>query len=199
MDREDDAETFGQINGGVRHIRCGQCASQRPSPSERRFLSPDSIVPTQTQGTQAWDRYAFVNNNPVRYNDPTGHMIEEDHGRGVGGSIDTPDTKDNSGDTGGGGKTKNKPNDNHSNCTNLDGGGTRCEVYISPDQAEALENVLIGVILFDFLLNEVLLAGGGTLLGTVFGIPEVGGVIGGIVGGLLTLYDGWVFANGVLC
>jgi RHS repeat-associated protein len=43
-------------------------------PSLGRFLSPDSIIPTQTQGTQAWDRYAFVNNNPVRYNDPTGHM-----------------------------------------------------------------------------------------------------------------------------
>ena len=31
-----------------------------------RFTQPDSIVPTQTQGTQAGDRYAFVNNNPVR-------------------------------------------------------------------------------------------------------------------------------------
>ncbi|WKZ50325.1 MAG: RHS repeat-associated core domain-containing protein [Anaerolineales bacterium] len=44
-------------------------------PSLGRFLSPDTIVPTSTQGTQAWDRYAFVNNNPVRYNDPTGHEI----------------------------------------------------------------------------------------------------------------------------
>ncbi|MBV6397133.1 MAG: hypothetical protein HFACDABA_02738 [Anaerolineales bacterium] len=44
-------------------------------PSLGRFTSPDSIVPTSTQGTQAWDRYAFVNNNPVRYNDPTGHSI----------------------------------------------------------------------------------------------------------------------------
>jgi RHS repeat-associated protein len=41
-----------------------------------RFLSPDSIVPTGTQGTQAWDRYAFVNNNPVRYTDPTGHFLD---------------------------------------------------------------------------------------------------------------------------
>ncbi|WKZ50323.1 MAG: RHS repeat-associated core domain-containing protein [Anaerolineales bacterium] len=48
-------------------------------PSLGRFLSPDTIVPTSTQGTQAWDRYAFVNNNPVRYNDPTGHWgCEED-------------------------------------------------------------------------------------------------------------------------
>jgi RHS repeat-associated protein len=43
-----------------------------------RFTQPDSIVPTGTQGTQAWDRYAFVNNNPVRYNDPTGHQITGD-------------------------------------------------------------------------------------------------------------------------
>jgi RHS repeat-associated protein len=45
-------------------------------PSLGRFTSPDTIVPTGTQGTQAWDRYAFVNNNPVRYNDPTGHGVD---------------------------------------------------------------------------------------------------------------------------
>ena len=42
-----------------------------------RFLSPDTIVPTSTQGTQAWDRYAFVNNNPVRYTDPSGHRVDD--------------------------------------------------------------------------------------------------------------------------
>jgi RHS repeat-associated protein len=46
-------------------------------PSLGRFISPDTIVPTGTQGTQAWDRYAFVNNNPVRYNDPTGHVADD--------------------------------------------------------------------------------------------------------------------------
>ena len=40
-----------------------------------RWAQPDSIVPLASQGTQAWDRYAFVNNNPVRYNDPSGHVI----------------------------------------------------------------------------------------------------------------------------
>ena len=30
-------------------------------------------MPLESQGVQAWDRYAFVNNNPTRYIDPTGH------------------------------------------------------------------------------------------------------------------------------
>jgi pyocin large subunit-like protein len=33
-------------------------------------------VPLEPQGVQAWDRYAYANNNPVRYNDPTGHWVE---------------------------------------------------------------------------------------------------------------------------
>lgn len=40
-----------------------------------RWVSPDNIVPLASQGVQAWDRYAYVNNNPVRYNDPTGHDV----------------------------------------------------------------------------------------------------------------------------
>jgi len=94
-------ETFGRSSGGVASRRpspsefTGQYAyTDDPStlgvtegfglmffnarwmdPSLGRFAQPDSIVPTQTQGTQAWDRYAFVNNNPVRYNDPTGHNV----------------------------------------------------------------------------------------------------------------------------
>ncbi|HEX5838020.1 MAG TPA: RHS repeat-associated core domain-containing protein [Anaerolineales bacterium] len=38
-----------------------------------RFTSADTIVP-QGQGVQAWDRYAYVNNNPLNYTDPSGHV-----------------------------------------------------------------------------------------------------------------------------
>ena len=44
-------------------------------PGLGRFAQADTIIPLQTQGVQAWDRYAGMNNNPVRYNDPSGHCV----------------------------------------------------------------------------------------------------------------------------
>jgi RHS repeat-associated protein len=44
-----------------------------------RFAQADTMIP-QSQGTQAYDRYAFVNNNPIRYTDPTGHKNCEEDG-----------------------------------------------------------------------------------------------------------------------
>lgn len=35
------------------------------------------MIPERSQGVQSWDRYAYVNNNPVRYNDPSGHMTDD--------------------------------------------------------------------------------------------------------------------------
>ncbi len=40
-----------------------------------RFAQADTIIPVDSQGVQAWDRYAGMNNNPVRYNDPSGHCV----------------------------------------------------------------------------------------------------------------------------
>ncbi|MBL8098504.1 MAG: RHS repeat-associated core domain-containing protein [Anaerolineales bacterium] len=40
-----------------------------------RFAQADTIVPEESQGVQAWDRFAYVNNSPIVYNDPTGHCI----------------------------------------------------------------------------------------------------------------------------
>ena len=40
------------------------------TPQSGRFMQADTIVPT-VQGTQAWDRFAYINNNPVNGTDPT--------------------------------------------------------------------------------------------------------------------------------
>jgi RHS repeat-associated protein len=42
------------------------------SPKLGRFLSPDTIVPGYTN-PQAYNRYSYVLNNPLRYIDPSGH------------------------------------------------------------------------------------------------------------------------------
>ncbi len=43
-------------------------------PYLNRFISPDSIIPS-TGNPQALDRYAYTYNNPLKYNDPSGHCI----------------------------------------------------------------------------------------------------------------------------
>ena len=47
-------------------------------PQLGRFMQADTIVPTQ-QGTQGFDRYAYVNNNPVNGTDPSGHAGIRDY------------------------------------------------------------------------------------------------------------------------
>ena len=42
-------------------------------PYLNRFLSPDSIIPDPGSST-AFDRYAYVQNNPLVYTDPSGHL-----------------------------------------------------------------------------------------------------------------------------
>ena len=44
-------------------------------PALGRWTQPDTIIPESSQGTQAWDRMGYVNNNPITYNDPNGHWM----------------------------------------------------------------------------------------------------------------------------
>ena len=48
-------------------------------PSLGRFGQADSIVPGAGD-PRAWDRYSYVKNNPVRYNDPSGHATCDEDG-----------------------------------------------------------------------------------------------------------------------
>jgi hypothetical protein len=62
-------------------------------PSIAHFVQADSEAPQLGQ-SQTFDRYMYVNDNPIRYNDPTGHMLDtrEDGGwwysaSGTSGSV----------------------------------------------------------------------------------------------------------------
>ena len=50
------------------------------SPYLNRWIQPDTIVPDPAN-PQTLNRYAYVNNNPVRYTDPSGHCIPSDDGK----------------------------------------------------------------------------------------------------------------------
>ena len=46
-------------------------------PALGRFTSADTLIP-EPGNPQSWDRYAYVENNPLRYTDPSGHYACED-------------------------------------------------------------------------------------------------------------------------
>ncbi len=72
-------------------------------PSLGRFAQADSIVPG---GVLGLDRYAYVNNNPLRYNDPTGHMCsdpEDPTPTCDGGGTPPPSTNNGGSSSGSGG------------------------------------------------------------------------------------------------
>ena len=57
------------------------------SPKIGRFLSADTIVPSYAN-PQNLNRFSYVLNNPLRYTDPTGHMVDDGNDSG-GGKCDS--------------------------------------------------------------------------------------------------------------
>ena len=46
------------------------------SPYINRFVQPDTIIP-DLSNPQSWNRYSYVTNRPVNFNDPTGHVMDD--------------------------------------------------------------------------------------------------------------------------
>lgn len=131
------------------------------NPSLGRFLSPDTIVPTSTQGTQAWDRYAFVNNNPVRYTDPTGHRSCEEDGYNCDEESESGEAVDSN--------QEDNPIESYCGDTSTLG----CISMLAQDAATLLDLVGVG------LIEAPLVAGGcleGGLLGCAAGEVVAAGI-----------------------
>ena len=77
---------------------------QLSSPYINHFISADTIVPGYAN-PQNLNRYSYVTNNPLRYTDPTGHMLDYGANEGGGGcnSIACFPTPPNNLPSGGGG------------------------------------------------------------------------------------------------
>ncbi len=58
-------------------------------PQLGRFTQVDTIIPG-AGNLSAWDRYAYTLNNPLRYTDPSGHMVDDGDDGGVGITFDSP-------------------------------------------------------------------------------------------------------------
>ncbi|GER79659.1 conserved hypothetical protein [Candidatus Denitrolinea symbiosum] len=68
----DDATDLGNAGFGLMFYN-----ARWYDPAIGRFVSADTIVPG---GVQGLDRYAYVNNSPVNYVDPSGHVVCTDDG-----------------------------------------------------------------------------------------------------------------------
>ncbi len=97
-------------------------------PALGRFTSADTIIPG---GVQGYDRYAYVNNSPVNFTDPSGHKCVsegpgyryEEQRHAITGSGSPANTGNSSGNGGGGGGNGGN-----------DGGG---------DGGDSLENIIV--------------------------------------------------------
>ena len=63
------ADTFYDLESGTNHT-----ANRQQSSTEGRWLTPDpaGLAAMDISSPQTWNRYAYVNNNPVSASDPTG-------------------------------------------------------------------------------------------------------------------------------
>ncbi len=83
------------------------------SPKLGRFLSADTIVPGFAN-PQNLNRYSYVNNNPLRYTDPTGHFCTEEDADGniINVNCGTGLPPNSGGSGGGGGSSHDDDEDN---------------------------------------------------------------------------------------
>ena len=75
-----DSKTSQKFTGQIRDAesRLDYFGARYMSVPQGRFLSPDPLMASASvRSPQSWNRYTYVNNNPIKYVDPTGAYICE--------------------------------------------------------------------------------------------------------------------------
>jgi RHS repeat-associated protein len=177
------------------------------SPKLGRFLSPDTIVPGAAN-PQAYNRYSYVLGNPLKYTDPTGHLVYcdpyEDCGSGGG-------TGSGGGGGGGNGGTDGCRH-NDPDCRDSSGedepdfhievGNSDCDI----DCQQTLQGIFVAATILDSLATGLnfafalvadigLFIGGpagyASMLITYRGLSVIPNLIGS-AGGALWIYSGFL-------
>ena len=138
-----------------------------------RFAQADSIVPP---GVQGYDRYAYINNNPLNFTHPSGHLACMDDQIFVGGNCVNAGDGSDYGYGGGGGGGGGDDDDEEVNWPDV--------VEDLGTEADRIRNDLAEQLLAD-VIGEAVMIGGGWVIGglkcpggTKLYCSTVGGVIG---------------------
>ena len=144
------------------------------SPYINHFLSADTIV-LGYANPQNLNRYSYVNNNPLRYTDPTGHMLDYGANEGGGGCssitcFPTPPNNLPSGGGGNGGGGHDDDEDDNPSVPDLPGYDP-IEIYCGESSSLGCLSYLLqdGATMVDFL--GMWIVSGITATGCVAGTP----------------------------
>jgi hypothetical protein len=150
-----------------------------PSPYINQFISADTIVPGYAN-PQNLNRYSYVNNNPLRYTDPTGHYCVEENADGNIIHVDCSSWEP----VGGGGQDDDDDDeDDNPSVPDLPGYDLIASYCGESSSLGCLSYLLQdGATLVDFLGMGIV--SGITVTGCVTGTPgSIGGILAGCAAG----------------